>query len=105
MENSHVSRSAGIAPISATAAGALAGERKKRAVLEAFQRVALTSEPLTPSVGWSVYTGRLIQKSASRNGGVAKKLLRSSSTVEEVATPRVWAAANTGSKRAGSGLS
>ena len=37
-----------------TAAGAFAGERKKRAVLDAFQRVALTSAPFTPSAGWSV---------------------------------------------------
>ena len=34
-----------MALISATAAGALAGERKKRAVLEAFQSVAFTSAP------------------------------------------------------------
>src|SRR5260370_529854 len=33
--------------------------------------------PLIPRVGWPEYTGRLIQKSASRNSGVARKLLRS----------------------------
>ncbi len=49
-----VSRSSGIALISATAPGAVAGERKKRAVFEAFQSVALTSAPFTPSTGWSV---------------------------------------------------
>ena len=41
----------GIALISATAAGALAGDRKKRAVLEAFHSVAFTSAPLIPNVG------------------------------------------------------
>ena len=51
---SQVWRSSGMALISATAAGALAGERKKRAVFEAFQSVAFTSAPLTPSTGWSV---------------------------------------------------
>ncbi len=51
MVKTHVWRSSGIALISATAAGALAGERKKRAVFDAFQRVAFTSAPLTPSIG------------------------------------------------------
>ena len=45
MVHAQVCRSSGIALISATAAGALAGERKKRAVLEAFHSVAFTSAP------------------------------------------------------------
>src|SRR4051812_20104286 len=99
MVNIQVCRSSGIALISATAAGALAGERKNRAVFDAFHSVAFTNAPLMPRVGWSEYTGRLIQKSASKKSGVARKLLRSSSFVELLGTPFVCCSAKIGSKR------